>query len=128
MRVLLHAVSVLVVGCGTTVLLASDAEFVAAPEHFRFWDRPQIVATSVSFSLATVDVAQTCSGLSKGRRELTLPTQSCGPALGWIYGGQIGQNLLAYELRKHGHPRLGRAIPWMAASGSVFAISYSFTH
>lgn len=112
----------------TTAAVAADLELLAPPERGRFWDRQQIVATSVSFSLASLDAAQTCAALNRGRHELTLPTQSCGPAVGWILGGQIGQNFLAYELRKRGHTRLGRAVPWLSASGSAFAVTYSFTH
>ena len=89
--------------------------------------RMQIALAAGNIAIGAVDAGQTCYHLAHGARELTLPTQSCGGAVGWIMGAKIAESTGQYLLWKHGHPKLAAAIPSIAIGASGIAIGYSFS-
>lgn len=111
-----------------SVILLLLAPAYAQQEH-PFWDRTNTVAFASTFAVRSADAAQTCYHLRQpGWHEESIPSQSCAVITGWIMGGQVAQLGGTYLLHRLGHHRLERWLPYVAVSGNVTAIEYSFTH
>ena len=111
------------------IVLLCASTVVAQDALSKFWDRQRIASESVAYGLAATDIANTCYSLKvRGWHERWAPTQSCAGVAAWIAAGQAGQTAMSYRAYKHGHMRLSRAIPWVSASRSGLAITYSLAH
>jgi len=85
---------------------------------------PHDRADWVNYASGVVDSAVTCRYLANGAREGMLPTQSCAGVTAFIMGGKATETVIAHKCRQ----RWCRAIPWVAAGGSGFAVGYSIAN
>jgi hypothetical protein len=107
------------------VLLCCSA--FAQDRATKFWDQQRIVANTFAYSMAGLDIVQSCQLARRHQGyEVAAPTQTCGGITGWVVGGQMLQTGLQYWLQKKGHPKLSHAVPWVSFAGSSEAVVVTF--
>ena len=95
-----------------------------APQSNRSVTLPWLIATGASVAGAAADAHSTNVCLAQGRVEAN-PLLGSRPSRGQVWGFELAmtgaQTLLSYELRKHGHRKIGMLIPALSAGEHTFA-------